>query len=164
MYTTVDQVRDAGFTGFHPVARLWKDPAVIPAVQGIYLILQPSDDHPIFLEKGAGGFFNGRDPNMPAGELAARWIPECKFLYVGKAGGGSSGATLRSRLRQYLDFGKGKPVGHYGGRMIWQLKHHPDLVVAWKVLPDGDPRAEELRINEAIEKFYGGLPFANLKR
>jgi hypothetical protein len=147
----------------HLISRLWEDYAAIPTVQGVYLILKPSEDYPTFLEKGAGGFFKQRDPNLPVAQLAARWIPSCKVLYVGKAGGASSGATLRSRLRQYLDFGQGKPVGDYGGRLIWQLKHHPELMVAWKVLAAGDPRAEERQINEAIVGYYSRLPFANLR-
>ena len=163
MYTTVELIKNAGFSGFYPIAQLWDNHNVIPVTKGIYVIVQPAGTVPIFLEKGSGGFFKQRDPNAPVTELAGRWIPDCKIIYVGKAGGSSSQATLRSRLKQYLDFGKGKPVGHWGGRLIWQLKHHPELMVAWKSLPNGDPREEERRLNESIREYYGKLPFANLK-
>jgi hypothetical protein len=163
MYTDVDSIRKEGFSGFRTIAQLWEDYSVIPNQQGIYVIIQPSEDHPIFLEEGVGGFHKGRNPNVAIDKLSSRWVPGCKILYFGKAGGSSLNATLRSRLQQYLEFGKGKPQGHYGGRLIWQLKHHPELVVAWKALPDAEPRLEEARLIEAVRSHYGRLPFANLK-
>jgi len=163
MYVTIASIEAADFIGFHPIAHLWVDHMVIPAIKGIYVVVQPSDEHPVFLEKGSGGFFKQEDPNIAVADLTDQWIEGCRILYVGKAGGGSSQATLRSRLKQYLDFGKGKPVGHRGGRLIWQLKHHPELLVAWKAMPNGDPRGEERQLNEKILKCYGRLPFANLK-
>ena len=162
MYRTIDSIREAGFTGFYPVAQLRLDHVTVPAIPGIYLIVQPNDDTPVFLPKGSGGFFKKREPNLPMAELSDKWLQECKILYVGKAGGSHSKATLRSRLKQYLDFGNGKSVGHYGGRLIWQLKHHPELLVAWRAIPTGSPREEEKQLISAISDFYGRRPFANL--
>jgi hypothetical protein len=162
MYKTIDFIREAGFTGFYSVARLRLDNSIVPAIPGIYLIVQPTDDTPVFLPKGTGGFFKGRDPNLPVAELTDKWLEECKILYVGKAGGSSSKATLRSRLKQYLDFGNGKPVGHYGGRLIWQLKHHSELLVAWRAMSTGSPRTKEKELIGEIATFYGRRPFANL--
>lgn len=162
MYSTIDSVREAGFSGFYTVAELWDDHSIIPAIPGVYLIVQPTDDAPVFLPKGSGGFFKKRDPNLPVTDLSERWFYECKILYVGKAGGNSSKATLRSRLKQYLDFGKGKPVGHYGGRLIWQLNHHMELLVAWRTMPTGSPRELERHLTAAIAEYYGRRPFANL--
>jgi len=115
---------------------------------------------PQFLLKGSGGFHKQRDPNISV--LAGRWISDCRVVYMGKAVGTKSTVTLRQRLKQYLDFGKGKPSAHYGGRLIWQLAHHPKLIVAWKVLPDQEPREEEKKLLREFEAFYGRLPFANL--
>jgi hypothetical protein len=164
MYSTVGSIRDAGFTGFFPIAALWANHSLIPAVKGVYMIVEPFDIYPKFLEKGVGGFFKMKDPNICITDLAGHWIQGCKVLYVGKAGGASSRATLRSRLKQYLDFGKGKPVGHYGGRLIWQLEHHQELLVLWKAMPNSDPREEELQLNENFRKHYGRLPYANLQK
>jgi hypothetical protein len=163
MYTDVDSIRTEGFSGFRTIAQLWDDYTAIPNQEGIYVIIQPSDDHPTFLEKGVGGFFKGKNPNVTIAELSSRWVPGCKVLYFGKASGSSLNATLRSRLRQYVEFGRGKPQGHYGGRLVWQLKHHPELLVAWKPLPNADPRIEEARLIETVRSHYGRRPFANLK-
>jgi hypothetical protein len=114
-------LKDAGFTGFHTIADLWVNHECIPVVQGIYVVVRSADDNPVFLDKGTGGFFKGKEPNYSVVELTGRWITGCKVSYVGKAGGDSFAATLRSRIRQYLNFGKGKSVGHTGGRAIWQL-------------------------------------------
>jgi hypothetical protein len=51
--------------------------------------------------------------------------------------------TLRSRLKQYLKFGQGKNIGHYGGRLIWQLEHHSELVLCWLPMNEDEPRELE---------------------
>ena len=43
-----------------------------------------------------------------------------------------------------MDFGKGKPPGHWDGRLIWQIADAGSLLVAWKELP-----VEELNQAEA---------------
>ena len=48
--------------------------------------------------------------------------------------------TLRSRLMQYLRFGQGFNVGHYGERFIWQLKNHSELKLCWLILTDIEPK------------------------
>jgi hypothetical protein len=77
-------------------------------------------------------------------------------LYVGK------GVNLQHRIKTYAKFGCGKPVAHWGGRYIWQLKGHQDLEIRWQVM-DGDPRQEESRRLQAFRDKYGKLPFANLR-
>jgi len=83
-------------------------------------------------------------------------------IYIGKAGKDGSSATLQSRLKQYFGFGRGGNVGHWGGRLIWQIKNSAELVVCWKALPTDDPRTVEAAfIRQFIAKF-GKRPFANL--
>ena len=121
MYKNLSSVKKAGFTGFKTVEQLWNDYSGIPSERGIYVILNPDCSQQKFLERGVGGFFKGKDPNVSLNELTTKWIDGCHLLYIGQAGGNNSSATLRKRLKQYLDFGQGKPVGHFGGRLIWQL-------------------------------------------
>lgn len=85
-------------------------------------------------------------------------------VYIGKAGTATAQATLYSRLGQYLKFGQGENIGHYGGRYIWQLEDSHNLLVCWKKLPDNDPREVERKLIESFKLQYNGKrPFANLK-
>jgi hypothetical protein len=72
-------------------------------------------------------------------------------------------ARLRTRLRQYRDHGQGKPVGHWGGRYIWQLGGSGELRVAWKVTGEHPRLLEQEMLTTFLER-YGQLPFANLRR
>ncbi|HSZ33219.1 MAG TPA: hypothetical protein VK772_07905 [Puia sp.] len=165
MYSQIDAIKKLGFTGFKTIKHLWNDYRVVPDVEGVYVVLNPDCIKKSLLSKGVGGFFKGRDPNVPVSDLSKRWVENCHVLYFGKAGGGPENkSTLRSRLKLYLDFGKGKPVGHSGGRYIWQLSHHPELIVAWKETPEDDPRKIEGQLIKEFEDFYGKLPFANIVR
>lgn len=65
------------------------------------------------------------------------------------------------RFKQYADFGAGKPVGHWGGRLIWQIADHADLLVAWKETPDDIPEIVERNLIEQFRSIYGKPPFAN---
>jgi hypothetical protein len=47
-------------------------------------------------------------------------------LYVGRA------RSLRRRITALARFGSGQPVGHWGGRYLWQLADHEDLAIAWR--------------------------------
>jgi hypothetical protein len=162
MFSEPGELKKAGFVGFKTVSELWNDFTLIPNEKGVYLILNPDCSKKQFLSIGSGGYFKGRNPNLPETELELNWINHCHILYIGQAGGNGSAATLRKRLKQYLDFGKGKPVGHYGGRLIWQLSHYPELLVAWKITKATDPREEEKELIGAFVDFYDKLPFANL--
>ena len=162
MYSDLSKIKEAGFTGFKAIEQLWNDYSVIPNERGIYLILTSDFLRKQFLQKGVGGYFKGKDPNVGLNVLSANWIDSCHLLYVGQAGGNGSSSTLKKRLKQYLEFGKGKSVGHYGGRYIWQLAHHKNLLVAWKITNNTDPREEERKLMKEFCDFYGRNPFANL--
>ena len=144
----------AGFTGF-----VTFDALNLPGISsgpGVYVVLREADTPPRFLEVSVGGHFKGRDPTVPVEVLQRRWISGATAIYIGKA------TSLRTRLRQFRDFGRGRPVGHWGGRYIWQLAGSGDLVVAWR--PCSNPGAEEGRLLRAFETRYSTLPFANIAR
>ena len=90
-------------------------------------------------------------------------------IYIGQAGGVRNGkwsdSNLRERLKKYFDFGLGKPVGHWGGRLIWQIENSDKLIVCWKELPDKvkDPCKEESKLIEKFKTTFGKRPFANLR-
>lgn len=81
---------------------------------------------------------------------------------VGKADAGRSGRRgIRARFDEYLRFGMGEPIGHWGGRYLWQLAGTDELMICFK--PRTDPRDEETRLLELFRTEHGTLPFANLR-
>lgn len=163
-FKSIDNLRRNGFSGFVSVAALRQDLTQIPDIRGVYMVVRKIGSRPQFRATGSGGHYKGTDPNVPIEKLRMNWVDETCVLYIGKAGDEYSQATLRSRLRQYLQFGAGKPRGHKGGRYIWQLEDAEDLLFCWKPLPSGNPPKEETALLAAFKcQYEGRLPFANLK-
>ena len=50
-------------------------------------------------------------------DSASNIFDKTDVLYVGKA------KNLRERIKRYWKFGEGKPVAHWGGRYIGQIKY-----------------------------------------
>ena len=150
-----------GFSGFRTFADL--DLQEIPRAPGIYAVLKPAGHNPAFLMESVGGWFKQKNPSLPQHSLAAEWVDGADVLYIGKAGAGSTGTRgLRKRIQEFADFGRGKPIGHWGGRLIWQLAESQSLVIAWKVLPGRDVNEAEARYQANFSRIHGPLPFANL--
>ncbi len=155
MEFTREGLATEGFAGFVTWNDLLWDG--VPASPGVYVVVKESPDRPEILCRNPAGWFKERDPTVGRATLEAAWVEGCSVVYVGKA------ARLRTRLRQYRDHGQGKPVGHWGGRYIWQLGGSGDLRVAWKAT-DEDPRLLEQEMLAAFLERYSQLPFANLRR
>lgn len=145
-----------GFTGFVSVQALrGSGAAQIPATGGIYVML--ATGHPgEFLEVSAGGHFKHKDPTVSMATLSGKWVESCDCVYIGKGG------NLRRRIKQFVDYGDGKPVGHWGGRYVWQLADSERLLVAWKETEGIEPRLAEIELMEEFRAAFGALPFANL--
>lgn len=156
-----DGLTAEGFIGFRSFAEL----AVgeIPQAPGIYAVLIPEGFVPRFLVTNAGGHFKGKDPSVAEDTLTAKWVSGADVLYIGKAGAGSTGKRgLRKRIQEFADFGRGVPVGHWGGRLLWQLADSQALVIAWKVLPSELVDAAEAQYHADFRALHGRLPFANM--
>jgi len=145
------------------MSELFEDSSAISRIKGVYLVLYLETNPPAFLQTGSGGFFKGKDPNVSIEELKDNWVDDTIVVYIGKAGKDGSNATLQSRLRQYFGFGQGRNIGHWGGRLIWQLKNSKDLVVCWKELPNDDPGTIEAKLIQEFKSVFKKRPFANLK-
>jgi hypothetical protein len=161
-FNNLDEIKRGGFTGFKKMSELFYDTSSIPDTRGVYLVLNLIEGEPEFLPIGTGGFFKGKNPNISLEELKANWVQNVKVVYIGKAGGSNSNATLKSRLKQYFGFGQGKNIGHYGGRLIWQLKNSNDLILCWKTLPNEEPRIVETNLLRDFVLELKQRPFANL--
>jgi hypothetical protein len=146
----------AGFVSFHQLRNGALDE--VPVKGGVYVVLRMSKDEPAFLDESCGGHFKGKNPTELVEVLRAKWVAGTAAIYVGK------GDNLRQRLKQYADFGAGRPVGHWGGRYIWQLADRDDLVVAWRPCQaDQTAVAFESKLVTLFKRENGGrLPFANI--
>jgi hypothetical protein len=133
----------------------------VPIGKGVYLIIRHSLNRPEFLRKSVGGWYKKLDPSYPLKFVVSQWVDGACLLYVGKANGKKG---IRQRLRQFIQFGLGKPVGHRGGRLIWHLKDYPDMLVHWLETAWRDPDQVETTLIKAFRKVHGRRPFANLQK
>lgn len=150
---TTSSLRQAGFVGWVRFEELRGGSC--PSAGGVYVVTYPSGERAAFAARSGGGWFKGQDPSVPPETLTANWVDSAEVVYIGKAN------QLRRRLIQYADFGAGRPVGHWGGRLIWQLPNTSDLRVAWKETPGRVPSDVEAELIASFRQVYGKPPFAN---
>jgi hypothetical protein len=154
---TVDGLRGRGFGGFVTFDDLRQGGlSDVPQGAGVYVVVRESPNEPMFLEQSIGGHFKKNNPTELVSVLQRKWVA-APIIYIGK------GDVLRRRLKQYADFGSGKPVGHWGGRYIWQLADSNELRVAWKSCTEDETAAGlEAKLVGDFKLAYRRLPFANI--
>lgn len=162
MFKTIEDIKAQGFVGFMKISELMRDSSKIPDKPGVYMVLHTALNAPTFINPGTGGFFKGKDPNKSESFLLQNWLEDTVVVYIGKAGGIGNKATLSKRLRMYLRFGQGKPVGHYGGRLIWQIENSGDLLICWKTKISDEPSNVEAELISEFVECYKKKPFTNL--
>ncbi|MGH2755360.1 MAG: hypothetical protein ACRDLB_13155 [Actinomycetota bacterium] len=147
-----------GFRGFVPFDELLAGRlAEIPTAPGTYVILWKHSQPPTFVAESCGGHFKAKNPKVEVDTLVRHWVPGASVIYIGKA------ERLQRRIKQYAQFGTGRPIGHWGGRYIWQIEDCHRLPVAWRALPEGgDARGEETKSIGEFVAAHGTRPFANL--
>ena len=161
VFDNIKRMEESGFEGFYKIDSLMSNRcSTIPKQKGIYFVLNQGPSN--FLQNSVGGHFKGKNPTVSINKLKNNLVEGTLVVYIGKAGGSNSRATLHSRLKQYMRFGEGEPVGHWGGRLIWQLKNHRELTICYKTLPNSEPREEEKKLILEFESIHGKIPFANL--
>ncbi len=160
-----------GFRGFVSIGHLKEDLSIVPKTKGVYIVFRERLGIKLkdFLPKSTGGPFKGKDPTLDPKTLKLAWVDNAHVLYIGKAGGSRKNgklykSTLFSRIKQYMQFGKGKAVGHWGGRAIWQLKDQNELLIAWKELIVEEPLEVEASLIKKFEKKFKKRPFANMDK
>lgn len=161
IFNNIEEIEKNGFTGFLSIGELNLSKRIIPKSKGVYCVLYLSELNPAFVKKGSGGFFRGQDPNVSIDLLNSKWVDNTKVIYIGRGGQEGKQSNLHSRLSQYLRFGQGKNVGHWGGRYIFQLEYSSKLLVCWKITEE--PEKLESQLLRDFEEFYGKLPFGNIK-
>jgi hypothetical protein len=86
------------------------------------------------------------------------WVSGAHVIYVGKAD------VASRRLVEFAKFGAGAPIGHWGGRYIWQLADSSESLIAWHPISwEESARDHEKRLLAWFRDLHGGeRPFANL--
>lgn len=151
-----EHLASAGFEGFVRIVGLPPRAQNVPPTPGVYAVVRRSTEPVTFLDESVGGRFKGRDPTVSTVHLERAWVDAAATLYLGRA------SSLRDRLNLLARFGRGDAVGHWGGRYLWQLADHDQLIVAWYETVDQVAREAEL-VDEFHDAF-DALPFANLAR
>ena len=160
--TTEEGLRQAGYDGFVTIGALRENGfGAVPDHPGVYLALYPVDNPPRFLPVSPAATLGKELPTIPTGELEDDWIDDAYVLYAGSAGGKDKPGTLRTRIEQFLDFGRGEKVRHRDGRAIWQIVRSSALVICWQATPGADPWGKRNSLLTAFKDRHGSAPFAN---
>jgi hypothetical protein len=149
--------QEAGFEGFLPFSRLLAETTLVPTVPGIYVVLRNPNNDPVFLNKSPAGWFKDKNPSVTTDQLASSWVRNAHMLYIG-----ATSRTLRQRVRELVRFGNGANVGHYGGRMLWQLDGIWSAKLAWRQAESEDAGDDKRQLLDLFDGMYGSLPFANI--
>ncbi len=158
-FDTLADIQAAGFTRATPINQLRQSNCrQIPDRPGVYVVLRTAITEPEFLEESVGAHFRGRNPSLPVVSLSQQWVSRTAVIYIGQ-----TTISLRDRLRGLLKFGLGTPVGHWGGRCIWQLADAERLCLAWKATSAQDAPLVEAQLIQEFKSAYGRRPFANLR-
>lgn len=81
LFNNYEELKSSGFEGFKILKVLIEDTSIIPNVMGIYLLLYLNQSSTSFLEKGTGGFYKGKDPNVPISVLESNWVNDTNVLH-----------------------------------------------------------------------------------
>jgi len=155
MTFTRPELQHAGFVGWLTFSDVRSRLDDVPQTPGVYVVSCETKAPLAFSATSCGGRFKGRDPTVTSEQLSANWVEDAEVVYIGKAD------KLRRRLKEFADFGAGKPIGHWGGRLIWQMPDVAKALVAWRPTPDRVARDVEIELIGSFRSAYGKPPFAN---
>lgn len=131
----------------------------VPSSAGVYAVSYSSLRPSHWPKVSCGGWHKQRNPTVPVVRLVDEWVDGTDIVYIGK-----TDRTLAKRITELARFGQGKPVAHWGGRLVWQLPDVRKLQIGWRVSDTGDATQEEALLLSEFINVFGRLPFANLRK
>jgi addiction module HigA family antidote len=153
-----NELKEQGFDQFLTVSDVASGAVdKLPRRPGTFVVLRESCEPPAFLECSPAGHFKGKDPTVPREVLERKWVDGSHLLYIGQ----TTDQDLRTRLHDFVEFGRGRRVGHWGGRLTWQVDGADKFCIGWR--EDENPRDAERELLTEFRDIYGKLPFANLR-
>ena len=163
-FSSISDLIQADFKGFESISCLQQtNCSGVPEQPGVYLVICPHNTPPVFLSSSLGGHFKGKNSTVSQSELNTRWIQGSKVIYIGKTGSAQGTRMIRKRLKQYIQFGMGKPVPHWGGRYIWQIEGSGTLKICWKVTNGVLAEPLEKQLIQDFVSQYTRRPYASLR-
>ncbi|WP_157155924.1 hypothetical protein [Diaminobutyricimonas sp. LJ205] len=164
-YTTSD-LRAYGFVGFVPFPTWSRADIITPGqsdVEGVYAVVREAGTVPEFTDDLRPA---PRRRSRTAAEAADRWVANVAVLYFGmaplrRASKRGTRTGLAQRIHEYQRHGLHGGSNHHGGKLIWQTGDPDALLVAWKVLPEGESRVVESALIAGFRQQMGRPPFAN---
>jgi hypothetical protein len=151
------ELEGRGFIGWVPLLTA-SGSKLLPAEPGVYAVSYDLDKPATWPAKSVGGWHKGRDPSTDSKTLDSNWVEETDIVYLGK-----TDRALAKRITEFARFGNGEPVGHWGGRLVWQLPEPSRLMIGWKALQPAKAISTETELFTEFYATYGKLPFANLR-
>jgi len=153
----MDTLKQKGFVGFLSIDTLRRGAITnVPEECGTLAVVREPANKPVYLDVNPGGHFKGHCPTVNRSYLEKNWVCGASVLYFGETRN-----LLNKRIRELLDFGDGKPVAHWGGRLIWQLSGSENFLIAWCVTDD--PITLKVCMIKQFITEYCQYPFANLR-
>jgi hypothetical protein len=130
----------------------------LPTTPGVYAVSYDGGKPSAWPTDSVGGWHKGRNPSVNLQDLESNWVDDTDIVYIGK-----TDRTLAKRITEFARFGNSEPVGHWGGRLIWQLPEPSQLMIGWKALQSATAISTETELLTEFHAAFGKLPFANLR-
>lgn len=147
-----------GFANWIPLLGANRSSA-LPRLPGIYAVSYEAGRPKSWQIESCGGWHKKRNPAVDPHRLNREWVDGTDIVYVGR-----TDRTLAKRIGEFARFGRGEPIGHWGGRLIWQLPHADLLMVGWIALDMGLATERESALLAEFLEAFDRLPFANLRK
>ena len=146
-----------GFRDWNPLLEADRS-KTLPDLPGVYAVSYDAGCPSSWPTASCGGWHKGRNPAVDPKRLELEWVDETDIVYIGR-----TDRTLAKRIGEFARFGRGEPIGHWGGRLVWQLPEPTRLMVGWMALDRGLAGQRERALLTEFVAALDRLPFANLR-